>query len=419
MNHSKEFRKQATYMLVSFAGGFAVQALYFVLLARSLGAAEYGRFAAALAVSAVLSTISGLGAGNVLVMNTATDRSSFSDQLGTSLCYIAASFVPLASVGILVADWSGGGFLDVIVPLLVSELLFTRITDVVMQSFQAHERLRGTAAINVAAAVVRLSILVLLGRIATISSAVAWAYWYALANTTVAIMSLTLCVAQFGKPRLSGESLRRTWRTGVFFSMGMASRIAYLDLDKAILASSGMLAPAGAFAAASRVVTMAFTPIQAVVYSGNTRMYQLGKNGYVKLWRELVKKLMVVVVLYAAVAYGVLLAARKLLPVLLGPDFELTSEMISWLGALLVLQGVHYTLGDALMAVGRQSFRSVSQAAVAAFSVLANILLIPVYGWRAAVGVSLVAAATLAVTLTIIYRRGFARERMQEEAAIL
>lgn len=398
--------------LFSFVAGFVLQGSYFVILARTLGPSEYGRFAGSLAIATVLATLSGAGSGNVLVMMTSRNVWAYRGQFGTALIYILTTFIPLFGVGLLVAYVSHAGLIFVVWPLLVSEILFGRVVDLSMQIFQAHDKLWGTAIINISAAAARLCmVLPFAGRVE--GSAREWALIYALATITVASGACYACVVTFGGPRADSESLKTTWRVGIFYALGMSSRIAYTDTDKTILAASGLSEAAGHFAAGLRIINMAFTPLQALVYSSNTRLFRLGADGYGALWDGFVRRLLLIVCGYSVVAYVGLQVAGRYLPLVLGSDYSEVRTVLLIVGPLLLLQGIHYTLGDALMAAGRQALRSIAQMVLAAGSIVANLILVPIYGWVAAAVVALVVAAALAVSLAVVFAHGVRMERRE------
>src|SRR5712692_205442 len=70
-----------------FGGGvrLLLQAVYFVLIARSLGPGQYGAFVGAAALIAVLAPFVSFGTGNILVRNVARDRNTFSEAWGNAL----------------------------------------------------------------------------------------------------------------------------------------------------------------------------------------------------------------------------------------------------------------------------------------------------------------------------------------------
>jgi O-antigen/teichoic acid export membrane protein len=404
-------RKGAAVSFASYAIGFLVQGIYFVILARVLGAYQYGLFVGALALATILSTMSGIGAGNVLVLRTARDPGAYPAQFATALVYVLLSAPALASIGLIACAFIGGIDLRVVlIPLLVSELVFARLADLSMQIHQAHERLAGAAVVNISSALARLLALLLAINYSNSVSAASWSQIYALSGLIVGGSATAACCLRFGRPRASRESLRTTWRIGIHFAIGMSSRIVFMEADKYVLAGANMSAVGGAYAASNRLVNMAFSPIQAAVYSSNTHMYRIAAD-----YRSLAAftwKILRYFVCYAVFAYGALTLLAPLLPRILGADFSLSEAILPWVALALMLQTFHYVVGDALMALGEQRARSMGQATVAVVCLVANVILIPRYGWHAAVAVSLVGGSGLAVFMICT----FARMRVRAKA---
>ncbi|WP_346922950.1 lipopolysaccharide biosynthesis protein, partial [Glutamicibacter creatinolyticus] len=181
----KRVPRGAGWMTYSYFAGFAIQGLYFILLARALGSAEYGVFIGALSLASVFSSLSGIGGGNVLVLETARNSSRYRVQLGTALVYIGATFVPLVIGSVVFANAVASNVVVSLVPLLLSELMFNRIYDVGLQSFQAHDRLRGVAHLNVASSGLRLLVCSLFLALGFQNSS-NWAWFYAGVTITMA-----------------------------------------------------------------------------------------------------------------------------------------------------------------------------------------------------------------------------------------
>src|SRR5258708_6345537 len=78
---------------MSLGQGFRliIQALYFVVIARSLGAANYGAFVGVVALVGILFPFATLGSGNLLVKNVSRDASLFSLYWGRALATTAAA----------------------------------------------------------------------------------------------------------------------------------------------------------------------------------------------------------------------------------------------------------------------------------------------------------------------------------------
>lgn len=399
----------ALWMLYSYVVGFGLQGIYFLILARVLGAENFGVFSGSLAIAAILATLAGAGAGSVMVLRTSRDPSVYRTQFGTALLYIAATFLPLALLALILGSQVSESFFWTLVPLCVSELVFVRVLDFGFQTFQAHDRLKVTAHFNVAAAALRI---VLVGLFATtgMTGSAGWSFVYALGNVLLAVSISALAWRRYGGPRLEKSSLKGTWRTGVYFALGMSSRTAYTDGDKFVLNFAGMAVAAGQYSAAFKLVTMAFAPIQAIVYSSNTRLFRAGEQGYRAVW-TIIRKMLPLCLGYAAIAGSLLFLAAPLLPSILGDDFSQSVIMLKVLAPLLFFQALHYIFGDALMGLGKQRQRSMAQLTVAILSIVANLVLVPHFGWPASTLIAIGSALLLAMITVTIFVRGLRRER--------
>lgn len=404
-------------MLGSYVFGFVTQGLYFVVIARTLGASEFGLFAGAMALVAVLASLVGLGSGNVLVLRSAREPGVINAQLGTSLIYILVSAIPFAAVALALGLVSGPNFFAVLIPLVFSEIFTLRLFDLAQQVFQATERLGRTAICGILAGSLRVGSALVFTLIPD-PSARGWSYWYAATTAATAFIVIVWAISSIGRPAYSLASLRSTWRLGFFFSLGTASRTLYMDADKYILSSYGLLAASGGFSAASKIVTMAFAPIQALVYSLNTRLFRAGQAGPRASWAVIRRPLFLVIAygVFCSIALGI---ASPLVPILLGSSYTEASHYLFLLAPLVMFNGLHYLFGDALMGLGRQALRSLIQFGAACAAVATNVLLIPVIGASAAILSALACSVTLAGVMSLIFMHTYRTSPATSESLIL
>ena len=87
--------KNASWMFLGQGVNFTVQACYFILLARLLGADQYGILVGAAAAVSLLSQYSMLGSGSVMLRQVSRHRSEFPQYWGNVL-------ITTLSVGLLV-----------------------------------------------------------------------------------------------------------------------------------------------------------------------------------------------------------------------------------------------------------------------------------------------------------------------------
>src|ERR1700733_1006715 len=88
---SRPLVRNTVWMLIGQGLRLVIQALYFVEIARSLGATNYGAFIGVVALVGVVFPYGALGSGNLLIKNVSRDQSLFSIYWGRALATTAAT----------------------------------------------------------------------------------------------------------------------------------------------------------------------------------------------------------------------------------------------------------------------------------------------------------------------------------------
>src|SRR5712692_2150755 len=83
-----------------------IQALYFVLIARSLGAVNYGAFIGVVALVGIVYPFATLGSGNLLIKNVARDTTLFGLYWGRALATTAVASSILFSAVLLLSHFA-------------------------------------------------------------------------------------------------------------------------------------------------------------------------------------------------------------------------------------------------------------------------------------------------------------------------
>src|ERR1700684_1271161 len=150
--------KSAGWMFLGQGVNFAVQACYFILLARLLGANQYGILVGAAAAVSLLSQYSMLGSGVVMLRQVSRHRGDFPQYWGNVL-------ITTLSVGFLVilalarfGKWMvGPASASIIILVAVGECTCARIAEAGGQAFQAFEQLKLTAVLTSLTNIARLA----------------------------------------------------------------------------------------------------------------------------------------------------------------------------------------------------------------------------------------------------------------------
>ncbi|HEX4006913.1 MAG TPA: oligosaccharide flippase family protein [Acidobacteriaceae bacterium] len=396
----ESLRRGSLWMISGQGVSLLAQAVYFVLIGRTLGAREYGAFIGVVALVGALSQFSSLGMEMILVRNISRDRSSFARTWGQSLVILIGGFGLLLAAALLFAHFALRPSLRVLVPwIALTDGLLGKLVQLAARAFQGADCLAWTA---------RLNALTNLFRTATAAAVFAWSrthslhptaydwarvYW--LSTLAAAVVAAIVVTARLGRPRF--VRLRaRDLSEGLSFSCSSSSVSIYNDIDKTFLVSLGQTSAAGIYSAAYRVVDAATMPIYSVYAAAAPRFFRAGAESVAQAAAFSRRTLSRTLGYSVCAALGLFLAA-PLLPLAFGPSFHDSVTALRWLCLLPVFRALHYAWGSAITGAASQWNRTATQFGAAALNLCLNALLIPRWSWRGAAAASLLTDAALAV----------------------
>ena len=377
-----------------------IQAVYFIIIARCLGPGQYGAFIAATALMAVMSPFVGLGYGFLLVKNVSRDRRLFREYWGNSLVMttVSGSVLTILAMAICRLVLPRSIPMLVIVLISVSDLIFVRLLDMGAMAFQSVERLSGNAKLNVLASLTRLVGIAGLSLAVSHPGVMAWSAVYLAGSIVAGLVAVAWVTFSLGKPKLALHRIGGEGAEGFFFSVSLSAQTIYNDIDKTMLARLATLEAAGVYAAAYRMIDVAFVPVRALLTAAYPGFFRNGKNGLGGTIRY-GRRLLVRIIPYSLFAFVALMLGAPLVPHILGHQYANITEALRWLALLPVLKTLHFFIADALTGAGHQGTRTVIQIGVAIFNVLINLWIIPAYGWRGAAWSSLASDGLLALSM--------------------
>ena len=392
--------KNTGWMLLGQGLGLLIQAVYFVIIARSLGVRQYGAFIAAAALAQILSPFVGFGGGNLLVKNVARDRQLFAVYWGNLLLMTLTSGLAATAFIIAVSRLVLPPSIPLLVIVLVSiaDLIFYRFIECAGCAFQAIERLDVTAQLKVWAALTRLIGIAVLATILHHPAARDWSFVYLLTTILGATVGLVWVQMRIGRPRLLLAAIREEFVEGFYFSASVSAQNIYNDIDKTMLARMATLDAVGIYAAAYRIVDVAFIPVRSLLYSAYPGFFRAGQNG-ISGALSYMRRLLPKSAGYSLLACFGLVVTAPIVPYLFGHEYARTVEALRWLALLPLLKTTHYFLADTLTCSGHQGLRTLIQTMVAGFNILINLWIIPRYSWRGAAWSSVASDTLLAASM--------------------
>jgi O-antigen/teichoic acid export membrane protein len=373
-----------------------IQAIYFTVIARSLGAQNYGAFVGVVGLVGILLPFATLGSGNLLIKNVSRDKHQFRESWGRALLTTSLSAVALFGVVVLISHFllPANIPLKLIMMVAASDLFGTSITGICGHAFIAFERMKWTASINVLLSALRLVAALILATSHANPTALEWGELYFASTTIVTLLALMLVLVKLGAPAFNFRRHAAEIREGFYFSVGQSAQTIYNDIDKAMLARLSTLEATGIYGAAYRLIDVSCTPLSSVLVAAYPNFFRVGVDGVPATLRY-VKPLILRALGYATFVAVALWVGAGVVPLILGSEYRLTVEALRWLAVLPLLKAVHFFLSDALTGAGYQALRTAINAGVAVFNVFINMWIIPAYSWRGAAWSSIASDALL------------------------
>jgi O-antigen/teichoic acid export membrane protein len=393
-------------MLTGGAITMALQAVYFVMIARSLGPGQYGAFVGVTALMAALTPYAVQGVGAVLIKNVSRNRRCLAESLGNAILTVAGlssallALVSIASPIIL----SSKVPLRLVLLVGMSDLILGGLVSLAGYVFQAVEMLGKTARITAMQSGIRAAAAAVVFVWFPHPSALFWAVLYLGTACLGSAYGLMLVFRRLGYPRLAPTLLRPELIEGFKFSVGGSSAAVYNNLDKPLLGRLATLNAAGLYAIAYRVVDLAFQPVGALHASAFASFFQHGSRGIADSARR-AKQLLLIGAGYGVVAGLALFFGAPVFSYIFGRQFAGSEDALRWLSPLVFLRASHYCYSNALTGADYQGLRSCIQIAIAVLNVALNVWLIPRYSWRGSAWASLVSDGLLVLstwTATVI-----------------
>lgn len=381
--------KNAAWLFAGQGLSFVTQAVYFIVLARLLGATQYGLLSGAVALVATVSQYSTLGSGLLFLRYVSMNRENFSLYWGNILLSVfSMSSLIVLALWLLGGHLLGPGNLLILVPLAISDCTFQQFNACTGQVFQTFEIMKISATLTLLSNVLRL----ILAAAFLIILKNAFAWQWALASLSVtfiaAAVAFVTVTRHFGWPKFSISLLFKRAGEGFVFAVSGSTTAIYNDVDKVVLAHDGMIQANGLYSMAYRIVNIGTMPIMSIVSAAFPRFFREGAKGIIGTV-PMAKVLLKRTVLLAVVICAGMFIMAPIIPHLVGKSYQESVSALRWLCLIPLFRCFHLSAGDAIAGAGYQKYRLLSQSIAALGNLGLNIILIPKLGWLGAAWTSL------------------------------
>jgi O-antigen/teichoic acid export membrane protein len=401
--------RDTLWLLVGKGMRLVLQAAYFVIIARTLGVANYGAFVGTTALVAIVSPFVGVGIETLLLKNVAKDRHLFGEYWGNSLWMVMVTGIGLMGLLAIVGPIALPSISPLLIGLVaVSDLIFGSITNIAIRAFQAVDRLKISAQINIAVMFMKVLAAFSLMYFFAKPDPIEWAWLYLGSSVIVACFAAILVHRLLGSPKLALNRIMPELKEGFYFSISTSAYTVYNDIDKTMLARLSTLAATGIYAAAYRLIDVTFIPVMSIAGAAYADFFRKGKDG-VAATVAFAKPLVLVTSAYSVAAGIGLLLFAPIVPSILGSDYTNVVEALRWLAPIPLFRGLQHFGGDILTGTGFQGLRSALEVIISIFNIGINLWLIPLYSWQGAAWSSLASDGLLMLMLwsmvAVLYRK--------------
>jgi len=331
-----------------------------LILARYLGAYQFGQLMTVVAVGQVGLNLCGIGAGEAMVRRVARDPGMYPRLLGHNLILVLGSGVIITIVLVAIIPFIFPDVWNIPHPILTLTLLVTsqvigiRWVMMVDQIFLARGRYGAANLINAGNSLLRAAAAVVAFLVFGVTSLSEWAIWLAGAAILSVLVTLLL-IRPFGRP--VWQVIRSELPLGLSYSTPAFFLALRQNADLVSLGAFANPAIVGAYAFARRANDQAIVAIDALMRIVYPRLAVVGAEGSTKVVPLAVRYTFMALALALVTALGVFLVA-PLLPVILGDDFApsvILLQILCWIILVKAVQAVAY---DSLGAVEQHRFRA-------------------------------------------------------------
>jgi O-antigen/teichoic acid export membrane protein len=411
---SKPLVRDTMWLIAGKGIGLVLQASYFVIIARTLGVEKYGEFVSITALVAIVFPFAGLGTEILMLKNVAKDRSLFAVYWGNSLLVTVVTAVVLITLAVMLAPLLLHHSISPLAILIVavSDLIFSSITSLSSRVFQSIDRLNISARISIFIMFNKVLAAIILFVVFPNPSGLEWIWLYSLSSIISALVSVTLVQRLVGFPTIELARIKSELTEGISFSISSSAYTIYSDIDKTMLAKLSTLRATGIYAAAYRLIDVAFIPVISIAGAAYADFFRKGKDG-VNSALTFAKPLVAITVTYSFFAGIGLLLIAPFVPNILGEEYIPVVEALRWLAPIPMFRGLQHFGGDILSGSGFQNWRSAMETSIAVFNIAINLWLIPLYSWRGAAWASLVSDGLLMLSLWLLVFLFYWQEKYQ------
>lgn len=388
----KDLARDTLWMLLSKLFRVLMQTGYFVIIARTLGAENYGSFVSVTALGTLVRPFIALGSEHILIKYVSTNKNLFSLYWGNTLLAIFLNGAFLTAVLVLLSPMifaNNTSWLSILL-ILTANFIFLSFSDTSVKALMSVYRVKQAAQLGILDTCIKLIAAICLAIFFPKPTVNTWAALFLISSAMVSGISVFTVAKLIAYPRPAVSKLKPIIQEGIYFSISASANNINSNLDKTMLASLSTLTATGIYGSAYRFIDVGNILLVSIFGASYTRFFKHGASG-IKSSLGFAKRLLPALSLYGFVTLFGYVIFAPLLPKILGEEYRNSIEALRWLAPLPAISAFQHLAANTLIGAGHQKARSVVQVASALLNIGLNFWLIPIHGWKGAALATLIA----------------------------
>ena len=336
------------------------QLVTFAILARFLGAAEFGMFITIMAITSIAVHVCGIGGAESLLRRVAQNNKIYPVMLGHNLILVSISGAFLIAAGMIILPYWIQFSEDPVTNqlslflYLVTNIVLLRLILLVEAVYIGHSNFKAANLSVVGFAFARTFAAVVACMAFGVSTINGWAWWQFACHLLVAAFYWFLLI-RLGKPTF--RIVREELKLGVFFATPFIFRAIRQNIDLLLLGL--LLSPAviGSYGVARRIVDSSYLNIDAMSRLLYPRFAKMSANGIDKAW-PLAQKAALMALGIAIFTATFIYFLAPYLPLVFGQEYQSMvyfTQVLCWVIIFYALWSVGV---EAMGAAGEHGYRA-------------------------------------------------------------
>lgn len=403
--HASRILTNASFRAIADVGSKLATAALYVLVARKVGASQYGVFVFALSLVGIVVTFGQFGQDTVLVREVARDRRRLDEYYSNALVSrLVLSVAPLVLALAVAALVGTKGQTELVLAFLGLGFVGDALVRISFGGFQAYERLGFIPMVLIgqrwATTLTAAAALYLGGGIVAVAAI------YCAGALVASAFAAWLLFARVARPRLRFDARGALQITRVGLPIGLASigLIVLARIDTTMIAAFKPAAAVGQYGAAYRLLdTTAFVPwaVNAAVLPTLSRLTPRTATPVGVVYGSSLKLVLAIALPLAA---GAAVLAHPVISLLYGSEYHPAAKALLLLAPAIVLYPVSAMSAELFYSQRVQRAVAITYAAVLVENVLANLFLIPRFSFNGAAAGTSISELLIAGTLLVLSR---------------